>query len=223
MMGGVRVDADTTATCVPGLFAAGEVAAGLHGANRLGGNSLSDLLVFGKRAGAAAADYACRLPMQSTINVDEVEHVACTMLEPFEAHGSENPYAIHSDLENSMQDLVGIIREQSELEQALEGIATLSERASRIHVEGNRQFNPGWHLALDLHSMLAVSEGITRAALERKESRGGHTRSDYPDVDPHFAGINLVVRRTPSGDLALREERLPEIPEELNELLGEAH
>jgi len=219
MMGGVRVEADSTATNVPGLFAAGEVAAGLHGANRLGGNSLSDLLVFGRRAGQYAAEYARRCAAQPSVNMDDVDNAAHQMLAPFDATGIENAYTIHSDLENHMHTLVGIIRTESELVQALDEIDKLKERTRNVRVEGNRYFNPGWHMALDLHTMLMVSEAITRSALLRKESRGGHTRSDYPDTDPHFASVNLVTRRDPDGGMSLSEEPLPAVPAELKELL----
>src|SRR5260221_694437 len=192
-MGGVRVEADTTATSVPGLFAAGETAAGLHGANRLGGNSLSDLLVFGQRAGLYAAEYARGCADQPAIDQTEIDQAACDMLAPFEQTGAENPYAVHSDLENCMQNLVGIIRTESELARALDEIEQFKQRIIRSRVEGNRYFNPGWHMALDMHTMLTVSEAITRAALARKESRGGHTRSDFPDTDPHFPGRNLLI------------------------------
>jgi succinate dehydrogenase / fumarate reductase flavoprotein subunit len=222
MMGGVRVEADTTATSVAGLFAAGEVAAGLHGANRLGGNSLSDLLVFGQRAGLHAAEYARGCVNQPSIDQTEVDQAACDMLAPFDQPGPENPYTVHSDLEVCMQNLVGIIRTQAELDQALEEIERLKQRIAAVRVEGNRYFNPGWHMALDMQTMLTVSEAITRSAVARKESRGGHTRSDYPNVDPHFAKVNLVIRRQ-AGQLALAEEPLPAIPDELAELLGEAH
>jgi succinate dehydrogenase / fumarate reductase flavoprotein subunit len=222
MMGGVRVEADTTATSVAGLFAAGEVAAGLHGANRLGGNSLSDLLVFGQRAGLYAAEYARRCADQPSIDQAEVVQAACDMLAPFEQAGTENPYTVHSDLEDCMQNLVGIIRTQAELEQALEEIERLKQRIAQVRVQGNRHFNPGWHMALDMQTMLTVSEAITRSALLRKESRGGHTRSDYPDVDPHFAKVNLVARRE-AGQMTLSEEPLPAIPAELAELLEGGH
>lgn len=222
-MGGVRVEAETAATGVPGLFAAGEVAAGLHGANRLGGNSLSDLLVFGQRAGHYAAEYARACAQQPSIDAAEIDRAACDMLAPFDQAGSENAYTVHSDLEDCMHNLVGIIRTQAELEQALEEIARLKQRIAVVRVEGNRYFNPGWHMALDMHTMLAVAEAITRAALARKESRGGHTRSDFPDVDPHFATINLVVRRAHGGQMTLCEEPLPAMPGELAELLEGGH
>jgi succinate dehydrogenase / fumarate reductase flavoprotein subunit len=222
MMGGVRVDADTTATNVPGLFAAGEVAAGLHGANRLGGNSLSDLLVFGRRSGQYAAEYALGLNTQPKADDAAIEQTACDMLAPFERTGAENPYTIQSDLENCMQDLVGIIRVEDELVRALERIAELKDRAIHVRVEGNRHFNPGWHLALALDSMLLVSDAVARSALVRKESRGGHTRSDYPDTDPRQAKINLVTRQTADG-LGIVEEPLPEMPLELQTLLEGGH
>jgi succinate dehydrogenase / fumarate reductase, flavoprotein subunit len=220
MMGGVRVDADTTATTVPGLFAAGEVAAGLHGANRLGGNSLSDLLVFGQRAGLNAAQYAAGVSSQPSIDTAEVESAVRDSLAPFERAGesADNPFAIHACLEDCMQDLVGIIRVKSELDEALLKIDELTERAQRVRVEGNRYFNPGWHMALDLQAMLTVSEAVTRSALARTESRGGHTRSDFPGVDPRLGGINLVTRRL--GDqMSVTEEALPEMPDDLKELV----
>jgi succinate dehydrogenase / fumarate reductase, flavoprotein subunit len=220
MMGGVRVDADTAATSVAGLYAAGEVAAGLHGANRLGGNSLSDLLVFGPRAGQYAAEYAHGLASHPTTDAAQIEESACRMVAPFEAAAEDSPYAIQADLETCMQDLVGIIRAEDELLQALDAIARLKERATKVHVQGNRHFNPGWHLALSLESMLTVSEAIARSALARKESRGGHTRGDYPDTDARFAKLNLVIRRA-GEQIALHEEPLPTMPEELQQLLAE--
>jgi succinate dehydrogenase / fumarate reductase flavoprotein subunit len=219
-MGGVRVNADTTATTVPGLFAAGEVAAGLHGANRLGGNSLSDLLVFGRRAGMYAAEYVKSLKGSLSINNEQVEGIAREMLAPFENKGTENPYTIHSDLQDSMQNLVGIIRTESELKQALEIIQQLKRRTRNVKVEGNRQFNTGWHLALDLHSLLTFAEAATLAAIERKESRGGHTRDDFPSTDAKFAKINIVVRKQGDG-MTLSQEPLPEMPDELKALLEE--
>jgi succinate dehydrogenase / fumarate reductase flavoprotein subunit len=219
-MGGVRVDADTTATTVPGLFAAGEVAAGLHGANRLGGNSLSDLLVFGRRAGLYAAEYCKSHSGALTVDHNQVDAYARELLSPFESKGNENPYTIHSDLQQCMQDLVGIIRAESELKQALEIIQQLKRRAREVRVEGNRHYNPGWHLALDLHSLLTFAEAATLAAIERKESRGGHTRDDFPSTDGKFAKINIVVRKK-AGELTLAQEPLPEMPEELKAILEE--
>jgi succinate dehydrogenase / fumarate reductase flavoprotein subunit len=218
MNGGVRVDADTAATAVPGLFAAGEIAGGLHGANRLGGNSLSDLLVFGRRAGLHAAEYARNLKGTLTINAGEVEANARQLLAPFEGTGRENPYAIHQDLQECMQSLVGIIRTEGDLKKALEEISVLKERANRVRVEGTRHYNPGWHLALDLHSLLTVSEAVTVAALERKESRGGHTRDDYPKMEPEFGKVNVVVRKL-RDELTVSREPIPEMPPDLKKLL----
>ncbi|KJY43653.1 succinate dehydrogenase [Streptomyces sp. NRRL B-1568] len=204
VMGGVEVDPDTAAAAgVPGLFAAGEVAGGMHGSNRLGGNSLSDLLVFGRRAGLYAARYAAALeaaarPAASPADIELAEAEA---LRPFGAEGgaesrgaAENPYTLHQELQQSMSDLVGIIRKEGEMQQALRGLAGLRARARRAGVEGHRQFNPGWHLALDLRNMLLVSECVARAALERTESRGGHTRDDHPAMDRQWRRVNLVCR-----------------------------
>ncbi len=218
MNGGVRVGADTAATAVPGLFAAGEVAGGLHGANRLGGNSLSDLLVFGRRAGLYAAEYAKKFKGTLTTDAGQVEALARELLVSFEGAGRENPYAIHQDLQEGMQSLVGIIRTEGELKKALEEILALKERSKRVRVEGTRQYNPGWHLALDLHSLLTVSEAVTLAALERKESRGGHTRDDYPKADPELGKVNVVVRKV-GEELTVTREPRPEMPQELKALL----
>jgi succinate dehydrogenase / fumarate reductase flavoprotein subunit len=219
-MGGVRVDADSTATTVPGLFAAGEVAAGLHGANRLGGNSLSDLLVFGRRAGLYAAQYVRKQPGSIKIDNEQVDAYAKELLAPFDSKGRENPYSVHSDLQDCMQDLVGIIRTETELQKALTVILQLKERSRNLRVEGNRHYNPGWHLALDLHSLLTFAEAATVAAIERKESRGGHTRDDYPNTDAKFAKVNIVLRRR-NGALSITQEALPEMPDELKILLEE--
>jgi succinate dehydrogenase / fumarate reductase, flavoprotein subunit len=221
MMGGVRVDAETQASTVPGLFAAGEVAGGMHGANRLGGNSLSDLLVFGQRAGRAAAEYATGPTAGPQVNTSEVEELVREALQPFEATGTENPYAIQQDLQECMQMMVGIIRTADELTKAFGELAVLRERAGRVRVEGHRQYNPGWHLALDLDPLLAVSECIARAALERTESRGAQTREDYPETDPALAKLNVVVRQR-NGELVLTREPLPVIPDELRALLEDA-
>jgi len=222
IMGGVRVDADTAATAVRGLFAAGEVAGGMHGSNRLGGNSLSDLLVFGRRAGLHAADYANAFDGTLTVDAQAVEEAGRWMLAPFEREGGENPYAIHADLQQTMQELVGIIRIEDELQRALKEIDALKERAERVSVVGNRQYNPGWHLAMDLFSMLTVSEVVTRAAIERKESRGGHTREDYPGTDPALGKVNVVVRKR-DGEIAITQENLPQMPEELRPLFEEGN
>jgi succinate dehydrogenase / fumarate reductase, flavoprotein subunit len=201
VMGGIAVESDTAgALGVPGLFAAGEVAGGMHGSNRLGGNSLSDLLVFGRRAGLHAAEYAQRLPARPAVEEAQIDAAAAEALRPFSAEGPEagttpeNPYTLHQELQQTMNDLVGIIRRAGEMEQALTKLAELRERASRAGVEGHRQFNPGWHLSLDLRNMLLVSECIARAALERTESRGGHTREDCPGMDREWRRVNLVCR-----------------------------
>jgi len=220
IMGGVRVDAETAATRVPGLYAAGEVAGGLHGANRLGGNSLSDLVVFGRRAGLAAAEYAKGLKAAPALDAAQVDAAVRSLLSPFDSKGNENPYAIHSDLQECMQSLVGIIRTEGELRKALEEIAVLNQRLGRARVEGGRAFNPGWHLALDLHSMLSVSEAVTLGALERKESRGGHTRDDYPFADDRFGTVNVVIRRS-AGAFGVSIEPIPPLPPELKALVGE--
>jgi succinate dehydrogenase / fumarate reductase flavoprotein subunit len=220
VMGGVRVDADTTATTVPGLFAAGEVAAGLHGANRLGGNSLSDLLVFGRRAGLYAAEYVKKFTGAVKPGVDQLDSTEHELLTPFNHHGGENPYSIHMDLQDCMQNLVGIIRTESDLKKALGEIDRLKQRLTRASVEGHRQYNPGWHLAMDLHALLEVAEACTLSAIERKESRGGHTRDDYPKADPTFGKINLVTRKK-NGALSIAPEPLPEMPGELKQLIEE--
>ncbi|HEX9125768.1 MAG TPA: fumarate reductase/succinate dehydrogenase flavoprotein subunit [Methylomirabilota bacterium] len=220
IMGGVRVNADTTATCVPGLFAAGEVAGGLHGANRLGGNSLSDLIVFGRRAGLYAAEYVKAFTGALTTDAGQAEGAVRALLAPLENRGGENPYSIHSDLQECMQSLVGIIRTESELRKALEEIAIFKERLTRVEVSGGREFNPAWHLALDLYSMLSVSEASTRGALERKESRGGHTREDYPMADDHFGTVNVVIRKR-DGRFSVAQEPLPRMPDDLKKLFQE--
>jgi succinate dehydrogenase / fumarate reductase flavoprotein subunit len=220
MMGGIRVDADTQMSDVPGLFAAGECAAGLHGSNRLGGNSLSDLLVFGQRAGAHAACFA-KENTWAPINPAEVEAAARQAIRPFEHGSGEGPYAVQHDLQTMMQSLVGIVRRQEELEMALEAIPTLWARASLAAVEGNREYNPGWHTALDLESLLTVSEAIIRSALERKESRGAHFRDDYPDKDDSIGHMNIVVRKGAYGGMRVSREPLPEMPPELQQVIEE--
>ncbi|WP_328626407.1 fumarate reductase/succinate dehydrogenase flavoprotein subunit [Streptomyces sp. NBC_00353] len=201
VMGGIAVDSDTAAAvAVPGLFAAGEVAGGMHGSNRLGGNSLSDLLVFGRRAGLHAAEYAAGLSAAPEVDDEQIDEAAAEALRPFSAEGledgatAENPYTLHQELQQTMNDLVGIIRRAPEMEQALEKLAALRVRAHRAGVEGHRQFNPGWHLSLDLRNMLLVSECIARAALERTESRGGHTREDCPTMERSWRPANLLCR-----------------------------
>ncbi len=221
MMGGVRVDPDTAASTVPGLFAAGECAGGMHGANRLGGNSLSDLLVFGRRAGAGAAEYAKGIAAVPSMNTDEAEAWSADILGHFERNGKGNPYTIQHDLQETMHNLVGIIRTESELKEAVERVRGLAERSRHTGVEGNRQYNPGWHLAMDLRSMLMVSEAIALAALERKESRGAHTRDDYPNTTPDLAKNNVVVRMGPDGETQISQEPLPQMPDDLAALLEE--
>jgi succinate dehydrogenase / fumarate reductase flavoprotein subunit len=218
VMGGVEVDADTAATAVPGLYAAGEVAGGMHGSNRLGGNSLSDLLVFGRRAGLGAADYVAGLGgSRPTTNEADVEAALATALAPFR-DAPENPYALHSDMQQKMNDLVGIIRREGEVREALEVLDELDERAKSVGVQGGRAFNPGWHLALDLRNMLAVCRCVALAALERTESRGGHTREDFPGMDPKWRGVNLVCTLEGDGGIALRHQPVPEIRQDLLEL-----
>ncbi|MFC4784252.1 fumarate reductase/succinate dehydrogenase flavoprotein subunit [Nocardioides sp. MAHUQ-72] len=218
VMGGVEVDPDTELAAVPGLYAVGECSGGMHGSNRLGGNSLSDLLVFGRRAGEAAASYADGLggtrPAVSDTDVKAAEQSA---LAPFEVEGAENPYTIQQDLQQSMNDLVGIIRTRAELELSLQEIERLKERARHMSVEGHRQYNPGWHLAIDLRNMLLVSEAIAKAALAREESRGGHTRDDFPQTDHEVWGTkNLVVSLNAEGSgVDLHEKPLPVMPDEL--------
>ncbi len=220
-MGGVRVDADTAASTVPGLYAAGECAGGMHGANRLGGNSLSDLVVFGRRAGASAAEYAKGLSNAPSVNTAEIEAAAADMMAHFERSGSENPYSVQRDLQDTMQSLVGIIRTQSELEQALEKLQELKRRAKQTGVEGNQQYNPGWHLAMDLRSLLLVSEAMTKAAIERKESRGAHTRDDFPGTSPEYSKVNVVIRAGPDGEPQISKEPLPQMPADLATLFEE--
>jgi succinate dehydrogenase / fumarate reductase flavoprotein subunit len=222
MMGGIKVDGDTQMSTVPGLFAAGECAAGLHGANRLGGNSLSDLLVFGKRAGRYAAEFA-KEKGHGQINTDEAEQAARNALEPFQrgTAAGEGPYQVQQDLQEMMQDLVGIVRREDEMLRALEGISSLRERAQRVGVPGNREYNPGWHTALDLESLLTVSEAITRAALERKESRGAQFRDDYPNKDPVSGKINIIIQKGPEGEMQVRREPIPEMPAELQGIIEE--
>ena len=221
IMGGVRVDADTTASTVAGLFAAGEVAGGLHGANRLGGNSLSDLLVFGRRAGSAAADFAEEHTEAASIDGSELDAVIAAAAAPFRREGGESPYAVQSDLQETMQNLVGIIRTGSELTEALEVLEVLKDRAAKVSVSGGPAYNPGWNLATDLPFMLAVSTLVAKGALERRESRGGHTRDDFPDPDPELARVNLVQCLDERGNYLLRREPLPEMTEERRTLLEE--
>jgi succinate dehydrogenase / fumarate reductase flavoprotein subunit len=221
MMGGIRVDGDSQMSSVPGLFAAGEAAAGLHGANRLGGNSLSDLVVFGRRAGHYAAEFA-KGNGAGTINEEQLQATASEALKPFERGASgENPYQIQYDLQEAMQDLVGIVRTENEMQQALEKIAQLQVRADRVGIAGHRQYNNGWHTALDLSSMLVVSEGITRAALLRKESRGAQFREDFPNKDTEWGKHNIIVKRGADGEMLVEKRALPPMPDELKAVIQE--
>ncbi len=219
MMGGVKVEADTAASTVPGLFAAGEVAAGLHGANRLGGNSLSDLLVFGRRAGLVAAQHA-KATVAPSLDPGQIDSAERAMLAPFERKEGESPYALHSDLQENMQKLVGIFRTEEDLRQALTKIEELKERSQRMSVSGSRMFNPGWHLGRDLESMLTVVEAVTRSALARQESRGAHSRIDYPDLDLSWGKQNNVIARK-NERMELRQVPIPDMPEDLQVLLTE--
>ncbi|HXO94657.1 MAG TPA: fumarate reductase/succinate dehydrogenase flavoprotein subunit [Candidatus Acidoferrum sp.] len=220
IMGGVRVDPDTQMSRLLGLFAAGECAAGINGANRLGGNSLSDLLVFGKRAGEFAAKFAKENSL-GQIHNDQIDGVARQALTPFERTDGENPYAIQKELQQTMQDLVGIVRNESEMREALKNIDQFKRRADSAAVTGNREYNPGWHTALDLKNMLIVSKAITRAALERKESRGAQFREDYPEKDDRFSKVNTIISKAPDGSMQIRLEPLPEMPDYLKEVIEE--
>ena len=218
IMGGVRVDPDTQMTRLTGLFAAGECAAGINGANRLGGNSLSDLLVFGKRAGEFAAKFA-RENSQGDISKDQVDVIARQALEPFDRNDGENPYEIQKDLQELMQDNVGIVRTETEMQDALKQLRQLNERANRAGVIGHREYNPGWQTALDLTNLLIVSEAIALAALEREESRGAQFREDYPDKDERFAKVNTIASKAADGSMQIRLEPLPEMPEYLKQVI----
>src|SRR6184192_3800509 len=219
-MGGIHVDPDTQMSRVPGLFAAGECAAGINGANRLGGNSLSDIVVFGKRAGEFAAKFAKENSL-GKIEQDKIEILAHEALAPFERGAEENPYMVQRDLQEVMQADVGIVRTESEMKSALEHLKTLGERANRAGVTGHREFNPGWHTALDLQNLLTISKAIARAALERKESRGAQFREDYPNKDERFAKVNTMISKAPDGSMQIRLEPLPEMPDYLKQVIEE--
>jgi succinate dehydrogenase / fumarate reductase flavoprotein subunit len=220
VMGGIRVEAETAQTTLPGLFAAGECAAGLHGANRLGGNSLSDLLVFGRRAGLAAAKHAKET---SAVNVDaaQIDAAEKYALEPFQRPSGESPYAIHRDLQKTMQSLVGIFRTREDVSQALVELDKFKERWTRMSVEGSRMFNPGWHLALDLKSMLTISEAVAKSALVREESRGAHSRIDFPETSAEWGTKNNIISREASGTMNLRQDKKSELPDDLKQVLAE--
>jgi succinate dehydrogenase / fumarate reductase flavoprotein subunit len=219
-MGGVRVDPDTQMSSVPGLFSAGECTAGLHGANRLGGNSLSDLLVFGKLAGECAARYA-KEHQTGQVDPDKVDNAVRRALAPFDRADGEGAYDVQKDLQEMMQAQVGIVREEKEMVRAIESFEQLRERAERVAVHGNRAFNPGWHTAMDLRPLLTVGKAIARAALERKESRGAHFRNDYPDKSPTEAEVNIVIGKGSDGSMETRREPRPEMPSELKAIIEE--
>ena len=220
VMGGVRVDGDTQMAGVPGLFAAGEVAAGLHGANRLGGNSLSDLLVFGKLAGEHAAKFARSQPAVK-VNPQQVDDIVHTALAPFERTGGVAPYEVQYKLQDMMQELVGIVRLEPEMERALVEIAKLKDLASKVSVMGNREYNPGWHTAIDLRNLLTVSEAVALSALYRKESRGGHFRDDFPGKDAEFAKFNHVLKMEKDGSMSIRREPLVPMTDEMKQIVEE--
>jgi succinate dehydrogenase / fumarate reductase flavoprotein subunit len=220
IMGGIRVDADSQMSTLPGLFAGGECAAGLHGANRLGGNSLSDLLVFGKRAGDYAAAFA-REHGAGKIDEASVDRAAKDALAPFDRQGREGPYQVQYDLQNMMQDLVGIVRNENDMRRALEGILALRRRAAEVGVSGNREYNPGWHTAMDLANLLTCAEAVTRSALERRESRGGHFREDCPNKDAAYACFNVICRRGADGEMQIVRQSLPEMRADLQKIIEE--
>ena len=224
VMGGIRVDGDTQMSTIPGLFAAGESAAGLHGANRLGGNSLSDLLVFGKLAGEHAAQFASKAA-PTRVSGDAADAAAAHALEPFgrdaASPSSEGAYQVQHALQEMMQELVGIVRREEEMQQALDGLAALRDRAARVFVPGNREYNPGWHTALDLQNLLTVAEAVTRSAIERKESRGGHFRDDFPEKDPAYAGFNIVVRSGGDGEMVVERAPIPAMRDDLKQIIEE--
>jgi succinate dehydrogenase / fumarate reductase flavoprotein subunit len=223
IMGGVKVDADSQMTSTPGLFAAGECAAGLHGANRLGGNSLSDLLVFGKRAGEYAAAYARKTPA-GKINDRDVQEIAAAALAPFERESSaagENPFQIQSRLQDRMQDLVGIVRTGKELEEAITHIGQLKEKINRVACSGNRGYNPGWHTALELTHMITVAEAIARAALQRQESRGGHYREDFPEKSDALGKVNINIKKDEKGEMIVTPVSKPKMRDDLQQIVNE--
>jgi succinate dehydrogenase / fumarate reductase flavoprotein subunit len=227
MMGGVRVDAETQAATVPGLFAIGEVSGGMHGANRLGGNSLSDLIVFGRRAGIGAADFVEGRVGSPSVDAAEVASVIDDAFAPFGREDGYNPYDVHEELQETMQSLVGIIRTGPELEEALAKLEDLKQQTAKVQVKGGRAYNPGWNLATDLPSMITTSIAVAQGALNRKESRGGHTREDYPGPDPAMGKVNFVQHQTGEhgylAPIAIAPEPLPEMPAELRALFEEGN
>jgi succinate dehydrogenase / fumarate reductase, flavoprotein subunit len=225
VMGGVEVDPDTGAASVPGLFAAGEVSGGMHGSNRLGGNSLSDLLVFGRRAGAGAADYVDAIGTRPTVSAEAAAEAQAEALAPLHRVGGENPYTVHAEVQQTMSDLVGIIRREDEIKTALKELEKLRERAAKVSAPGGSAYNPGWHLALDLRNILLIAECVALAALERQESRGGHTRDDYPAMSPEWRKVNLICSLDADGDVTLRRQPMVPMRTDLLELfdVGELH
>lgn len=221
VMGGVKVEPETGQSTVPGLFAAGEVAGGMHGANRLGGNSLSDLLVFGRRAGLGAIDFVKSQSGEPQVDHAAVEAAAQEMLEPFEREGAESPYQVHRDLQMMMQANVGIVRIEEDLKKAIDELQAMKTRAQNVGIDGSRQFNPGWHLCKDIKTMVTISEAVARCALQRQESRGGHTRLDYPEYDSYWSTVNSIVRREPNGSMTVTTAPLPVMPDELKQLFEE--
>jgi succinate dehydrogenase / fumarate reductase flavoprotein subunit len=220
IMGGIRVDGDSQMSTVPGLFAAGECAAGLHGANRLGGNSLSDLLVFGKRAGEYAATFA-KSQGGGRVDQAQIDAIASDALAPFDRAGGEGAYHVQNDLQATMQALVGIVRREDEMQRALAALGGLRQRAQKVGVSGNREYNPGWHTALDLSSLLTISEAITRSALERRESRGGHFRDDYPVKDEAAGKFNTLVSKGADGAMQLRKDPVAPLRDDLRKIIEE--
>jgi len=220
IMGGVKVDADTQMTDVPGLFAAGECAAGLHGANRLGGNSLSDLIVFGQRAGEYAAKYA-RENGAGSVNPQQVDEIAREAVAPLNREGGPRPYDIQFELQDFMQDLVGIVRTEKDMALALTKLADMKKRAANVSAGGNREYNPGWHTAIDLRNLLTVSEAIALSAIDRKESRGAHFREDYPDKVASEGTYNHTIRPGADGSMILEREPLPAMTEAMKQIVEE--
>jgi succinate dehydrogenase / fumarate reductase flavoprotein subunit len=221
IMGGIRVDADTQMSTVPGLFAAGECASGINGANRLGGNSLSDLIVFGKRAGEHAAQYA-KANGHGQVSESAADAAIAAALAPFaRGESGENPYKVQADLQDTMQSLVGIVRVEDEMQEAVQRIQAFKARAGHVGVTGGREYHAGWHTALDLRNLLAVSECIARSAIERKESRGGHFREDYPEKDPQAATFNVMTKQGPDGTVQVSRVPLTPIPDYLKEVIEE--
>jgi succinate dehydrogenase / fumarate reductase flavoprotein subunit len=222
VMGGVEVDPDSGAALVPGLFAAGEVSGGMHGSNRLGGNSLSDLLVFGRRAGEGAAAYLDAQGTRPAVSEAALAEAQAEALAPLERSGGENPYTVHAEVQQTMSDLVGIIRREDEIKTALAELEKLRERAAKVSAPGGSAYNPGWHLALDLRNMLLIAECVAQAALERQESRGGHTRDDYPGMSPEWRKVNLICSLAAGGDVTLRRQPMPAMRPDLLELFDVA-